>query len=170
MVYEGERGVRLHRFLLHQVRACDTQDDLVDVGRTFGNNCIPPLSDASVVKTARSVWRYKLEDRIWVGGPARATFTVSDIDRLAANADAFAFLAKLKVTHEARRAPFALAALAMERDNVMPGWHRKRYMAATNWLVKSGDLVRVHQGGKKGRHDPSLYALPIRSQNGTQYN
>jgi len=170
VVYEGERGNSLFRFLMHQVRACDTEDDLVDVGRTFGNNCIPPLSDATVVKTVRSVWRYALEGRNWLGGPARAVFTVSDINRLVAKPDAFAFLAKLKVTHGARRASFALAARAMHRDKFMPGWSRNRYMAATNWLVKSGDLLLVHQGGKKGLHDPSFYALPIRSQNGTQYN
>ncbi len=154
---------------MRQVRACDTLDDLVDVGRTFGATCIPPLSDTEVVRTARSVWNYEAGGRNWLGGPARAVFTVNDIDRLVAKPDAFALLAKLKVTHEARRAPFALAAVAMERDKVIPGWHRKRYTAATNWLVKSGDLVRVHQGGK-GLHDPSTYVLPLGSQNGTQYN
>ncbi len=164
VVYEGERGVRLFRFLMHQVRACDTLDDLVDVGRTFGATCIPPLPDTEVVRTARSAWNYEAGGRNWLGGPARAVFTVNDIDRLVAKPDAFALLAKLKVTHEARRAPFALAAVAMERDKAIPGWHRKRYMAATNWLVKSGDLVRVHQGGK-GPHDTSFYVLPIRVPN-----
>ena len=96
-------------------------------------------------------------------------FTVGDIDRLVANADAFALFAKLKVNHNSRSAPFALAALSMHRDNVMPGWSRNRYMATTKWLVESGDLVRIHRGGKRP-HDPSLYVLPQRSHFGTQYN
>lgn len=158
-VYEGVRGVSLFRFLMHQVRACDTPDDLVDVGRTFNATCIPPLPDAEVVRTARSVWNYEAEGRNWLSGPARTTFTVNDIDRLVANTDAFALLAKLNVTHGARWAPFALDARAMHRDKVIPGWSRNRYMAATKWLVESGDLVRVHQGGKR-RSDPSFYALP----------
>ena len=149
---------------MRQVRACDTLDDLVDVGRTFNTTCIPPLPDAEVVRTARSAWNYEAKDKNWVGGPARAVFKVQDINRLVAKPDAFAFLAKLKVIHGARREPFALDARAMHLLNkVMPEWSRNRYMAATNWLVESGDLVRVHQGGKKGLHDPSLYALPIRS-------
>jgi len=162
-VYDGERSNRLFSFLMRQVRACDALDDLVDVARTFNANCVPPLPDAEVVRTARSAWRYEAEDRNWVGGPARAVFKVQDINRLVANTDAFAFLAKLKVTHGARREPFALGARAMHRDEVMPGWSRNRYMATTTWLVEAGDLVRVHQGGKKGLHDPSLYVLPIRS-------
>ena len=168
-VYDGARNNTLFCFLLRQVRTCDTLDDLVDVARTFNSNCIPPMLDAQVVKTARSAWQFEDEDRNWLGGPARATFTVNDIDRLAAKPDAFALFAKLKVTHLARRNPFALDARAMYRDNVMPGWSRNRYMATTNWLVESGDLVRVHQGGKRPR-DPSFYVLSIRSQNRTQYN
>ena len=111
----------------------------------------------------RSAWNYEADDRNWLGSPPRATFMVHDISRLVANPDAFALLAKLKVTHGARRAPFALDARAMHRNKVMPGWSRNRYMETTNWLVESGDLVRVHQGGKKGIHDPSFYVLPIRS-------
>ncbi len=65
------------------------------------------------------------------------------------------------MTHGGRREPFALDARAMHRDKVMPGWSRNRYMTTTNWLVETGYLVRVHQGGKKGLHDPSLYVLPI---------
>jgi len=162
-VYDGERSDRLFSFLMHQIRACDTQDDLLDVGVVFGDNCIPPLPHAKVVKAVRSVWRYEAEGKNWVGGPARAVFTVQNINRLAVNPHAFVFLAKLQVTHGGRREPFTLDARAMHLNKVMPGWSRNRYMAATNWLVEAGYLVRVHQGGKKGLHDTSLYVLPIRS-------
>ena len=151
------------------MRHCDEFNDLLDVARTFNDTSIPPESDAKVISTARSVWIYEEEGRNWLGGPARITFTAEDIDRLMPNPFAFALLAKLKEMHGGRPEPFVLDARAMNRDDVMPEWSRNRYLATTKWLVESDDLVLVHQGGKR-RGDPSLYALPLRSQIRTEYN
>lgn len=162
VVYEGSRGDTLFKFLLRQVRACDTPDDLMDVARTFNaDSCLPPLTDSMVIKTARSAWQYENEtDREnWVGGPARVVFTADDVDRLVADADAFAFLAKLKVAHGGRLEPFALDARAMNRTDFIPGWGRNRYMAVTERLVISGDVDRIYKGGKRPG-DHSLYLLP----------
>jgi len=161
-VYEGTRGDTLFKFLLRQVRACDVFEDLLDVARTFNDTaCIPPLSDGMVVKTARSAFQYETDDKRenWAGGPPRAVFTSNDVKRLSNDPDAFAFLAMLKVTHSARPDPFALAATAMRRENVMPGWGRNKYMAVTKRLTDAGDLDRVYEGGKYPFDRPSLYKL-----------
>ena len=134
VVYDGTRNDRLFKFLLRQAHACDDPDALTDVARSFNHTaCLPLLSDTEVLKTARSAWRYQTEGRIWAGGPARVVFTAEDHARL--DPDAFYLIAKLKFSHGGRREPFAVASEAMERDAVIPGWGRKRYMSATNRLV-----------------------------------
>jgi hypothetical protein len=160
--YEGNRDNSLFSFLLRQAYACDTPDDLTDVARDFNDTvCQPPLPDGQVLKIARSAWKYQEEGRNWAREPARAVFTKEDIDHLTANPDAFAFEARLRVAHGTKHKTFALAATSMARDNVMPGWERKRYMRLTKWLVRQGRLEQVHKGGK-GRGDPSLYRFPKR--------
>lgn len=158
-VREGNRNNELFSHCLAQVRFCDTIDDLLDVAQTFNtHSCVPELPDGQVVKTARSAWRCQQEGRNWSGGPARAVFTTDDVERLLHNPDAFAFLAKLKITHGARPDPFALATKAMHSSNVMPGWGRQRYKAAIKQLRETDDLVCVYEGGKR-RGDPHLYRL-----------
>ena len=49
----------------------------------------------------------------------------------------------------------------MARDNVMPGWERKRYMRSTKWLVQEGCLEQAYKGGKRPG-DPGLYRFPQR--------
>jgi len=159
-VYEGTRGNTLFKFLLRRTRACDTFEDLLDVARTFNDTaCIPPLSDGMVVKAARSVWTNYRGEKNWAGGPPRAVFLSDDVKRLVSDPDGFALLAMLKVTHSARPDPFALAATAMRRENVMPGWGRNKYMAVTKRLTAAGDLDRVYEGGKYPGDGPSLYKL-----------
>ncbi len=154
-----ERAESHWNHLLRQVRACDTLDDLVDVALTFNDNCIPPLSEGQVVKTAKSAWKIEDDDRNWVGGPAQVVFPTADVNRLKHDPNAFTYLAMLKAAHGGRREPFALAARAMRREEVMPGWGRNKYMQVTNTLIESGDLVRVHEGGKHPGDGPHLYTL-----------
>lgn len=161
-VQEGNRNNEMFRHCLAQARHCDTFDNLLDVARTFNAfSCVPELPDGQVVKTARSAWRCQQEGRNWSGGPARAVFTTADIDRLSHDPNSFTFLAKLRVTHGNRPDPFALDAKAMRKANVMPGWGRNKYMAVTERLRKTGDLIRVYTGGKKPG-DPHLYRLSQR--------
>lgn len=158
-VREGSRNDELFSHCLAQARHCDTIDDLLDVARTFNAySCLPGLPEGQVVKTARSAWRYQQDGRNWSGGPSLAVFTTDDVKRLIHNPDAFAFLAKLNVTHGARPTPFALDARAMRLANVMPGWGRNKYMAVIETLRTTGDLNRVYTGGKKP-NDPHLYRL-----------
>ena len=61
---EGERNDKLFRHCAEQALYCDTLGDLVDVAKTFNANCVPPLSDAEVVKTARSAWKWTLGGKV----------------------------------------------------------------------------------------------------------
>ena len=85
-------------------------------------------------------------------------FSSEDIERL--RPDDLAYLARLKVAHGGRQRPFALDARALRRADFIPGWGRNKYMAMTRRLVESGDLVRIHRGGRR-IHDPSFYRLAV---------
>jgi len=151
-IVKGTRNTLLHEHCLHQARYCDTENDLLDVARTFNvNSCVPELPDAEVVKTVRSVCKWKQENRIWVGGPPQVVLPATDIDRFAQaenGADALMLLTVLKCNHGGRHEPFAVVAGAMQEANKIAGWGRDRYRNARNSLMKQGDLVRVHVGGK----------------------
>jgi hypothetical protein len=64
VVLDGERNTRLFHHCVEQAQYCDTRDDLMDVARTFNDNCEPPLPDAEVVKTAESAWKHTLGGRV----------------------------------------------------------------------------------------------------------
>ena len=51
---DGERGIKLFEHLMRAAHHVDCFDDLLDVGRTFGDNCEPPMEDARVISTAQS--------------------------------------------------------------------------------------------------------------------
>ena len=85
---EGERNNKMFRHCAEQAHYCDTLEDLVDVGKTFNANCIPPLSDAEVVKTARSAWKWTLggtwrHGMVSVPRPAIEALAPEDPDALA---------------------------------------------------------------------------------------
>ena len=97
---EGERNNKLFRRCAEQALYCDTLEDLVDVAKTFNANCVPPLSDAEVVKTATSAWKWTLDGTrrhgmVSVPRPA--------IEALARNPDGLALLTCLLYTSPSPR-------------------------------------------------------------------
>jgi len=171
-VVQGTRNDTLWKRCMHQVRHCDTVDDLLDVARTFNtHNCVPELPDAEVVNTARSAWKYQQDGKNWVGGPSQVVLPADDIDRFRMTkngADAFLLQAVLKCKHGGRHEPFALVATAMKHDNVIHGWGRDRYRNAFKTLMTQGDLERVHVGGNT-LHDPHKYRLRPVTPKASQY-
>lgn len=157
-VKEGRRNTFLHRLLLHQARACDDFDALWDVARTINDDFDSPLADAEVEKTTRSAWDYESTGNNWVGTEARIIFTESQLNVLKENPDALTLRAVLQAAHEPRVEPFAVCPKAMARNDVIPGWGRRRYAKARDWLVHRGFLIVVHEGGN-GAHDKWLFTL-----------
>ena len=70
-VGEGHRNTTLWRHCMAQARFCDDFDALLDVARTANASYMPPLSDAEVVKIARSAWGYRSAARTGSARPAR---------------------------------------------------------------------------------------------------
>jgi hypothetical protein len=56
----GRRNTELFRYCRSIVDYCDTHEQLLDAARTWADRRLAePMSDAEVVKTATSVWRYR---------------------------------------------------------------------------------------------------------------
>jgi DNA-binding XRE family transcriptional regulator len=148
---EGRRNNTLFRFLLRQVRHCESMDDLRDVAEHFNESCNPPLDSAEVEKTVRSVWDCEERGENWAGKEPRVFLTRSEHEVLRAHkhgADAFFLLAELRFSHWDRN-EFAAAPEAMAKADVIPGWGHQRYRNALKALVDTGILAITHEGGSR---------------------
>jgi hypothetical protein len=54
----GERNDKLFRHCMKAAHHVDDFDALLDVARTFNDNCLPPMEDNEVISTAHSAWNY----------------------------------------------------------------------------------------------------------------
>jgi hypothetical protein len=59
-IHLGHRNSALWKHCMRQAHHCDDFDALLDVAHTFNENCLPPLEEAEVVKTAKSAWHARL--------------------------------------------------------------------------------------------------------------
>jgi hypothetical protein len=169
-IREGARNNTLTRslasHLARRVTDVETEAELVEIAREFNTRyCDPPDHDRVVVKTARSIWRYKLEGRIWeLGGEAHVHTGKSVFDKIMAHdngAEALALDLALRFAHGARHEPFAVSPRAMARDGTIPGWSEYKYRNARSTLVDAGRLILVRKGGSRDG-DASKFRFPER--------
>lgn len=158
----GERNNWLFSTSLRHAPACDDFDALLDVARTLNEDYFgDPLTDAEVIKTARSAWRYQEEGRNWVGSTARLMLTKAGLLELAGrSSDAFVLDCLLRLEHAARMTRgenFALDTRAMEAAGTIPGWSRSRFQRAIDMLAQADVLTRVRRG--TGRGNPSQFRI-----------
>lgn len=145
---EGQRNNRLFSHCAEQAQYCDTLDDLLDVARTFNLDCLPPLSDAEVVKTATSAWNWTLGGKVRHGmvsvpRPAIKSLAVKNPDALAL----FTVLAELN----GRESTFWIAN-GMARTHV--ALTEQRLVRARNHLLELGIIKRLSRA-RQG--SPALY-------------
>jgi hypothetical protein len=158
------RNDTLLRLLLRQVRACDSEADLLDVANTivdqhFELHGVPPFPRSEVQKIVASVWKIQQEGRNWAGQEAKLMTTASEFRVLQRNPDAYVLWMTLRWMHSAREEPFAVVCRAMAEAELIDGWtYPRRYMHAKDWLLEQGFLVKEYVGGSK-RGDPHLYRL-----------
>ena len=155
---EGTRNNALFQLLLGDARNCATEADLLRAAEEINSSFKPPLPRDEVVRTARSVWRYREHGELWASGPARAIITADELWAYQGNSDALMLRAVLMVSHAARGEPFAISDKAMRQADVLAGWGRARYRSARDVLLSMGLLTLLHKGGN-GARDASLYAL-----------
>ncbi len=151
---DGVRNKTVFRRLLREVRHCDDFDSLLDVARTLNMDCIPPMSDASVLSTAKQVWRYEITGNNWVGRRARASTDREEI--LAFSRDPYAahLLNLLRVSHPMPDDRFAIDQIKTAK---LLGWDRGTVGVRIRTLINANHLERVHSG--RGKGDPHLYRL-----------
>jgi hypothetical protein len=121
-----------------------------------------PLPIKEAARTIKSVWRYKLDNRLWVsGGPAGVAVSHTEIRSLIGlrnGPDAALLLLVLRKEHGARSRrgeSFAIAPDAMAASKVIGPFGADRIRAARNTLIDCGLLSCVHKGGR-GKRDPSM--------------
>jgi hypothetical protein len=161
VVMPGERNDKLFLFVKDQARGCDAIEQLQDCADGW-NECLPvPLPAREVAATVASVWKYKLEGRLWNDGKARAVADSLEFEILRKNLDAHGLRTLLQLNHGARQEPFSVVCKAMHRDRLIPGWGVNKYRAALKWLISEGFLEVVHEGGtKKGDYWQFRLATP----------
>jgi Bifunctional DNA primase/polymerase, N-terminal len=149
---DGERGQELFEHLMRAAHHVDCFDDLLDVGRTFADNCEPPMEDARVISTAQSVWGYtqRGENRF---GRHGAWFPLDEVNSFivdqTADQDAFWLLGFLRA-HQGPDATFMCANGLGEKF----GWHRIRLANARRRLIEFGYFKPVRNAG---RGSPAMF-------------
>jgi hypothetical protein len=113
----------------------------------------PPESEGKVVATARQVWSYIERGTCRAMRAGRPGLTAHEHSALCSlgrgYADGLALFLELKRAHTARvrrGETFAIAATAMARESVIPGWRNaKRYLRAKRSLLTCGLIVQARR-------------------------
>jgi hypothetical protein len=145
---DGERSKKLFEHLMRAAHHVDSFDDLLDVGRTFGDNCEPPMEDARVISTTQSAWGYTQRGQNRFGQHG-AWFPLDEINRLVDEVDACHLLAFLRA-HQGPDSTFMCANGLAEKF----GWHRIRLANARRRLIELGYLNVLRNAGPK---TPALF-------------
>jgi Bifunctional DNA primase/polymerase, N-terminal/Primase C terminal 1 (PriCT-1) len=154
---EGERNKRLWEHCMRNAHHVDSLDVLLDVARTFNDNCEPPMEDSEVISAAQSAWSYteRGENRF---GQHGAWFPLDEVRKfLSENEDAkksldqdAALLLMFMRAHQGPDATFMCANGLAEKL----GWNRKRFGGARARLIELGHFKPVRQAG---RGHPALF-------------
>jgi hypothetical protein len=151
---EGERNKTLFNHCMRHARHVENRDELLDVGRTFGDNCIPPMEDAEVIRTVNSAWGYQERGDNWHGRGGTVPMSLPMMSRVSDLGDASAshlFMVLQQYHHD--KDEFVVANAMTETL----GWGEDRLREARRKLVEARVLRLVKQGGR-WKHDPSWYA------------
>lgn len=89
-VQEGERNNKLWRHCMKAAHHVESFDELLDVARTYNDDCLPPMEDSEVITAAQSALGYteRGQNRF---GQHGAWFPLDEVNRLIGDQDA-AFL------------------------------------------------------------------------------
>ena len=139
-ILKGERNNKLFDYVRSLAFHVATEEELLDLARNF--SCDPPLSDAEIRATVRSVWRYKEEKRLIAFGD-RSTFTVPmdqhQLKHLSGEPAAVTLLMTLFRTRP-REGEFMIAVRATAR---YLGWGTGTVQRAIRVLLEAGWLLFV---------------------------
>jgi hypothetical protein len=158
-VEEGYRNDTLFNALRRIARefADDRFDDLLLEARRINAGFLPPMSNAEVIKTARSAWKWRQDHP---KGAWKHHHTLAPNELLTGNVSDAAV--RLELVLRAAWPPqsgyrsFPISDIAMQRAGTIGGWSRDRYRNARDELLAAGRLARVRPA--RGR-TAALYRL-----------
>ena len=138
----GARNNQLWRHCMRNAHHVDNFDDLLDVARTFNDDCLPPMEDREVMATAQSAWGYteRGENRF---GQFGAWLGFDDIAAMMEDQDAFFLLAYLRAENGPSARFWCTNGLAEKF-----GWYRQRMAYARNRLIELGYLKSIRQASQ----------------------
>jgi hypothetical protein len=146
---QGARNNQLFRHCMKNAPHVDSFDDLLDVARTFNDNCEPPMEETEVMTVASNAWGYEQrgENRF---GKHGAWFPLDEVGRMIdGNQDAALLLMFLR----ANQGPDATFMCANGLADTF-GWRRQRFAEAKHRLIEMGYLKVLRQAGPQ---TPALY-------------
>lgn len=152
---DGMRNDTVFKRLLREARHCDDFESLLDVARSINMDCIPPLTDARLVSTAKSAWGYETSGNNWVGRKARASTDREEILSLSRDPAAAMLLMLLRVSHPGVGDRFAIEQKATAK---LLGWDRDRVQAKISALIEMKRLRKTYNGGQR-KGDTHQYEL-----------
>lgn len=147
-VRAGARNNSLWRHCMRHAHHVDSFDDLLDVARTFNDDCLPPMEDSEVMDIAQSAWGYTERGQNRFGSHG-AWMAFDEVASWGSEPDAFYLLAFLRAHHGPGNT-FMVANGLAERF----GWWRKRLAEARRRLIELEYLKPVRQAG---RGHPALF-------------
>jgi hypothetical protein len=149
LIPEGKRNATLFNYCRSVVGHCDTLDQLLDAARTWATSRLEtgadPVSDAEVIKTCTSVWRFRAGRKLFMQHIVESPV----FDRLIASPDVWTLCSYLMIEN-GPKAKFMIADGLGEAR----GWPRRLVPACRKALLDMG-VVRCVRPPRKGA--PGLY-------------
>jgi Bifunctional DNA primase/polymerase, N-terminal/Primase C terminal 1 (PriCT-1) len=145
---QGARNKSLFEHCMRNAHHVDDFDSLLDVGRTFNDNCEPQMEETEVMSVVQSAWRIteRGDNRF---GKHGAWFPLDEVTRMIDNQDGFVLLAFLR----ANQGPDTTFMCANGLAETF-GWTRKRLAEARRSLIEMGYLIVLRQAGQ---NTPALF-------------
>jgi Bifunctional DNA primase/polymerase, N-terminal/Primase C terminal 1 (PriCT-1) len=150
-VGEGARNSGLFRACMKWARRCNKFDELLEFARAINAYYRPPLEEAEIMRTTKSVWSYTEAGQNRFGQHG-AYFPIEEVATLLHNQDAFLLLAFLR----AHNGPLAQFWVSNGLSETL-GWQRKRFAAARQRLIELGHIKQIRPAF---RHSPALFQWP----------
>ncbi len=154
---EGERNNGLFKYLLKEAQNCNDINMLEVLAEAFNQQHVtPPLDSKAIQRTVASVWKYRLDGRLFVGGKQ---FIKLDMDKIAdlrfIHSRAMDMYIDLVSCHWGKNESFAISP---EGYSKRCKWSENTIRQEIQTLIRHGLLKLVYKGGHS-QHNPSLYKL-----------
>ena len=142
---------------------------MIDCGRTFvADKCeldpLDPITDAEIVKTAKSAWRIQAEGRNWAGN-GRMIYVAFPAERMPVfcrHPRWPGVLTRWTALQDLNwwRREFTAVPDWLADHQIIPRWSARQYQRILDAMVELGIIEITHRGGR-GPRDPRRYKFRL---------